>query len=108
WTLMAPTGSSTPKRSQKRTLQTTSSPATAPTKNAIGGLMKAQGAVTETRPASMPLHIMDGSGLPYHFHMKKAEARVLAPEASMVLTAIRPIQPLVPERVEPALKPNQP
>ena len=33
---------------------------------------------------------------------------MLAPEASMVLTAMRPIRPLVPDRVEPALKPNQP
>ena len=108
WTLMAPTGSSIPDRSQNNTLQTTSRPAMAPMTKAMGGLMKAQGAVMATRPPSMPLHIIEGSGLPYSFHMYKAETSVLAPEASMVLTAMRPIQPLVPERVEPALKPNQP
>ena len=34
----------------------------------ICGLTKAQGAVIATRPASMPLAIMPGSGLP-DFHM---------------------------------------
>ena len=34
--------------------------------------MNAQGAVMATSPPSIPLHIMDGSGLPYIFHMIEA------------------------------------
>jgi len=40
--------------------------------------------------------------------MKNAAERVAAAEASMVLTAICPMLPLVAERVDPALNPNHP
>ena len=66
---MAPTGSSIFTRSKKLTLQMTSTPATAPMMKALTGDTKAQGAVMATRPASMLLHIMLGSGLPWTSHM---------------------------------------
>src|SRR5262249_47833926 len=62
-TEMAPTGSSTPRASKKKTLTTTSQPATAPITAAAHGSTNAHGAVMATRPASMPLHIIVGSGL---------------------------------------------
>ncbi len=64
WTLIAPTGSSILILSKKKTLQTTSTPATAPMMKAPTGVTNAQGEVMATRPASMLLHIMVGSGLP--------------------------------------------
>ncbi len=67
WTEMAPTGSSTPMLSKKNTLYTTNTPATKPMIAAPIGLTKAQGAVIATRPASMPLHSIEGSGfIPFH------------------------------------------
>ena len=72
-------------------------------------LTNAQGAVIATRPASMPLHIMDGSGFlvrNHHIHSVAASAPVA--EASMVLTATTAMRRSVPASVEPGLKPNQP
>ena len=66
WTEIAPTGSSTFKvRSTKKTDQQTRTPETTPMSTAMGAVTKAQGAVIATRPASMPLAIMLGSGFPY-------------------------------------------
>jgi hypothetical protein len=69
WTLMAPTGSSIFSLSKKLTLTMTSTPATRPMMKAPTGLTNAHGAVMATRPASMLLHIMLGSGLPWTSHM---------------------------------------
>ena len=64
WTAMAPTGSSMPRFSMKNTASMTSTPAMMPMTAAAQGSTKAHGAVMATRPASMPLAIMPGSGLP--------------------------------------------
>ena len=62
---MAPTGSSTLSlRSTKNTASMTRTPAMMPMTIAIAGDTNAHGAVMATRPASMPLAIMPGSGLP--------------------------------------------
>src|SRR5437773_6586593 len=108
WTLMAPTGSSMPRFSQKKTLQMTSTPAMAPIRNAAHGVTKAHGAVMATRPASMPLHIIEGSGLPKTIHMYRHEASAPAAEASIVLTAMMPMRLSDAASEEPALNPNQP
>src|SRR5438093_11614365 len=107
---MAPTGSSTPTLSQKITLQITSTPDTAPMTNAAHGCTKAHGAVIATSPASMPLHIIVGSGfLPgLTIHIYKHDASAPDAEASIVFTATMPMRPSVPASELPALKPNQP
>src|SRR3989442_1847580 len=105
---MAPIGSSIFILSQNRTLQMTSTPATAPIRNADHGVTKAHGAVIATRPASIPLHIIEGSGLPKTIHMYRHEAIAPAAEASIVLTAMMPMRLSEAARDEPALKPNQP
>ena len=64
WTEIAPTGSSTLRRSKNATATQTRTPATAPMKLAAMGPTKPEGAVIATRPASMPLTIMPGFGLP--------------------------------------------
>ncbi len=62
---MAPTGSSILNFfSTKKMLSITSTPAMQPITAAAHGDTKAHGAVMATRPASMPLAIMPGSGLP--------------------------------------------
>ena len=62
---IAPTGSSTLSfRSMKNTASMTRTPAMQPMTAAAHGATKAHGAVMATRPASMPLAIMPGSGLP--------------------------------------------
>ena len=66
-TEIAPTGSSMPLRSKKKTDSTTSTAATEPMTAAAQGCTNAQGAVIATRPASMPFAIMPGSGLPMRF-----------------------------------------
>ena len=59
---MAPTGSSTPALSKKKTLKTTITPAMAPMMHGAQLFDEGTGAVMATRPANMPLHIIDGSG----------------------------------------------
>ena len=72
-------------------------------------LTKAQGAVMATNPASMPLHIMLGSGFLVRIsHIHNVAANAPVAEASIVFTAMTPIRKSPPARVEPALKPNQP
>ena len=62
---MAPTGSSTLSvPSTKKTDQHTRTPEITPMRTDTGAVTKAHGAVIATRPASMPLAIMLGSGLP--------------------------------------------
>src|ERR1041384_6536779 len=108
WTATAPTQSSTPLFSMKRAAITTSTPEMAPMITAPNGLTNAHGAVIATRPASMPLTSMPGSGfspraIRYSMHEKAA-----ATLASMVLTTTNEMRKSVPERVEPGLNPNQP
>jgi hypothetical protein len=64
--------------------------------------------VIATRPASIPLHIIDGSGLP-NFHIITSVAKS-APEAeaSIVLTAMIAMRLSVADSVDPGLKPNHP
>ena len=65
WTLTAPTGSSTLMIfSQEQALQITRIPAMPPMAQAPQVLTNSHGAVIATRPASRPLHMKLGSGLP--------------------------------------------
>ena len=52
----------------KSAASTTSTPATTPMRTADALVTKAQGAVIATSPASIPLTIMPGSGLPKRIH----------------------------------------
>src|SRR6266478_9980999 len=106
-TEIAPTGSSSFRtRSIKNTEATTNTPATAPISTAPSELTKAQGAVIATRPASIPLHIMDGSGF-LNFHIiVSVENSAPEAEASIVLTAMIAMRLSVAESVDPGLKPN--
>src|SRR5262245_59678903 len=107
-TEMAPTGSSMPRLSKKKTDTTTSQPATAPMITAPKGFTKAQGAVIATRPASMPLQHIVVSGLrPLSMSVSMAASDPTQP-ASMVFTTTKLMRRSVPANVEPGLKPNQP
>ena len=109
WTEMAPTGSSTPMRSQKKTLTTTSTPAIAPMRTAAQRIDEGAGrrdghqagehAVAHHRRVG--LHALD-------HHDRPCEARAPVTLASMVLTTTKLIRRSVPASVEPGLKPNQP
>src|SRR6476659_3139243 len=72
------------------------------------GATNAHGAVIATSPASMPLHVIDISGLP-HFALVHAIA-ITAPAdaASNVLTAMIEMRRSVAPNVEPGLKPIHP
>ena len=63
-TAIAPTGSSMPRRSMNTAASITRIAATKPMTAAAHGATNAHGAVIATRPASMPLTIIPGSGLP--------------------------------------------
>src|SRR5271170_2019155 len=107
---MAPTGSSTRTLSKKKTLRTTSTPATAPIQNAPHGVTKPLGAVMATRPANRPLHIMPGSGFlvgPNH-HMYRVAERVALMPAIIVLVATMPMRLSLAASELPGLNPNQP
>src|SRR5712691_8511209 len=107
-TEIAPTGSSMPRLSKKKTDITTRKPATAPIIAAPMGLTKAQGAVIATRPASIPLQHIVVSGLrPFSMSVTMADTDPIQP-ASMVFTTMKLMRKSVPASVEPGLKPNQP
>ena len=61
-----------------------------------------------TRPASMPLHIIEGSGFSPIAYSVSMVAIAPAMLASIVLTTTMLIRRSVPESVEPGLNPNQP
>src|SRR5258708_7527683 len=84
WTEMAPTGSSIPSFSQKKTLRTTRTPATAPMMAAPMLPKKAHGAVIATSPASIPLQSIDVSGLSPLAHMVHIDDRQATIPATMV------------------------
>src|SRR5438067_11516590 len=101
---MAPTGSSMPRRSQKKTEKSLMSPAIMPMRTAAHGATNAQGPVMATSPASMPLHIIEGSGFPNRHHRYSALVTAPPAPASMVLAAVIEMLLEVPEMAEPALK----
>ena len=108
-TAMAPTGSSIfSLRSTKNTASMTSTPAMAPMPAAIAGLTNAHGAVMATRPASMPLAIMPGSGLPVRLVIHSIAT--MAPKAPAIAVFVATVANCTSsaENVEAALKPNQP
>src|SRR5689334_8416023 len=109
WTEMAPHGSSIRSFwSNHSTLQHTSAPASRPMTTDAQGATNAHGAVIATRPASMPLHVIEMSGFP-HFQLVHAIA-ITAPAdaASRVLTATTAMRRSVEPNVDPGLKPIHP
>ena len=106
---MAPTGSSTfIRRSMKYTASMTSTPAIAPITAAIAGVTKAHGAVIATSPASMPLAIIPGSGLPVRRVIQSMA--MIAPNAAAIAVLVATVANCtsVAANVDAALKPNQP
>ena len=77
--------------------------------HAAHGCTKAHGAVIATRPASMPLTIIPGSGFLLPVYIVKNIA-VAAPNAAAmaVFVATTAKRTSVAAKVEAALKPNQP
>src|SRR5262245_19757624 len=108
WTAMAPTGSSTPRRSMNVAATMTNTPARLPMTAAEAGVTKAQGAVIATKPASMPLTIIPGSGLPVQNIITDLATTAPKAAASAVLVATTANWTSVAARVEAALNPNQP
>src|SRR5919109_5233294 len=109
WTEMAPTGSSIFfLRSQNQTDSTTMTPAIDPMAAAAHGCTKAHGAVIATRPASMPLAIMDGSGFDVRAITQSMAMTAPKAPAMAVLAATTVKRWSVAANVEAALKPNQP
>src|SRR5665647_3331985 len=105
----APTGSSTLSRPSTKTIEpTTRRPATRPISAAPTLLTKAHGAVTATRPASMPLAAIDGSGFPYSFHTRNIAVRQPKEQAMNVLTITTLKRRSVAASVETPLKPIHP
>src|SRR5213592_3075570 len=103
WTEIAPTGPS-----MKNTATQTNTPAIPPISTADGAVTKAHGAVMATNPASVPLAIIDGSGLPYLSHMYSIDVIPPAAPASIVFVAMTPMRRSEPASVDPALNPNHP
>src|SRR5215472_9799797 len=103
---MAPTGSSIRCLSKKNTDSTTRTPAISPSQNAPPALTKAHGHVIATKPANMPLHIIEGSGfLVRTHHIQRVAPKAPEAEASIVFTATTEMRRSVPARLEPGLKP---
>jgi hypothetical protein len=71
-------------------------------------LTNAQGAVMATRPASMPLHAIEMSGLPKRKYQKINAVAEAEQAERFVFTAITETRRSVEPRVEPGLKPIQP
>src|SRR4051812_8181361 len=71
-------------------------------------LTNAQGAVIATSPASVPLTIMDRSGLPSSNQAVIVEVKVAMTAAMFVVTAMWPMETGSSAIVLPGLKPNQP
>src|SRR5260221_2560992 len=95
--------------SKKTPVSTTRPPARAPKIEPPPALTKAHGQVIATKPANMPLHIMDGSGfLVLTHHIQSVDASAPVAEASMGLTATTLMRKSGPARVDPGLNPNQP
>src|SRR6185295_15716881 len=96
-------------RSTMNTASTTRMPEIRPMMQALNEPTNAQGAVIATMPASMPLHIIEVSGLlPRTFQIHIVAAIAPVAEASIVLTTLAALRRSVPARLDPGLKPNQP
>src|SRR5208283_4633713 len=103
---MAPTASSILCLSRKSTDSTQSTPATRPRMEAPPALTNAQGQVIATRPASIPLHIIAGSGfLVLSHHIERVAPRAPVADASIVFTATTAIRRSDAACEEPGLKP---
>src|SRR5438132_10620132 len=95
WTEIAPTGSSMRSLpSMKNTATQTNTPAIPPISTADGAVTNAHGAVMATNPASVPLAIIEGSGLPYLNHMYSID---VIPPAAPASIRVDPIDAM-PER----------
>ena len=87
---MAPTGSSILNfRSTMKMLSITRTPAMHPMTAAAQGSTKAQGAVMATKPASMPLAIMPGSGFPVRSMIHTIA--MMAPKAAAIAVSVATI-----------------
>ena len=108
-TLTAPHGSSTfATWSKNHTPTQTRTPATDPIRTAAQGATKAHGAVMATHPASIPLHAIEMSGLPYRRCVYSMAAAAPKHAARMVFTATTLIRRSVAPRVDPGLNPIHP
>src|SRR4051794_4678915 len=106
---MAPTGSSIfSLRSTKNTASITTTPEMQPMTAAAQGCTNAHGAVIATRPASMPLAIIPGSGFPVRFVIQNIDTTAPNAPAIAVLAATVANWMSVAANVDAALKPNQP
>src|SRR5437879_9245919 len=106
-TEIAPTGSSMRSLpSMKNTATQTNTPAIPPISTADGAVTNAHGAVMATNPASVPLAIIEGSGLPYLNHMYSIDMNPPAAPASIVFVAMTPLRRTHHTTVEPELKRN--
>jgi hypothetical protein len=76
--------------------------------DAAQGATKAHGAVTATRPASMPLHAIEMSGLPYLALVQAMAVTVPKQPARRVFTATTAMRRSVAPKVDPGLNPIQP
>jgi len=108
WTAVAPTGSSIPTRSKKKTARTTRTPATSPMTRELGTLTKAHGAVMATSPARQPFSVMPKSGFPRNSQAAIMELTVAAAAATFVVVATWAMDGPSAAIVEPGLNPNQP
>src|SRR5260370_42563058 len=92
WTDIAPTGSSIPRFSQKKTEYTPRTAGIAPIRTADHDGTNAHGAVMATNPASIPLAPMDGSYLPNFSFINIMAQNAPPADASMVLVAMTPMR----------------
>src|SRR3972149_10287210 len=104
----APTGSSSFSLSNIITANTTSTPAISPMISELTTLTYAHDAVMATRPASVPLSIIERSGLRSMIHAVSVAVSVAAAAAVLVVSAILAIAPASAAIVEPGLNPNHP
>src|SRR4051794_41059666 len=79
-----------------------------PITHAAQGATNAQGAVMATSPASRPLAVIDGSGLPNFFHITNRADRQPKADDRIEFTMMTVSRRSVPENVEAPLKPIQP
>src|SRR5690242_9905907 len=106
---MAPQGSSTLAMwSKNHTPAQTRNPAISPMSAAAHGDTKADGAVIATSPASIPLHDIEMSGLPYLNPVNAMAAAAPNTDAVSVLTMITAMRRSLAPSVDPGLKPIQP
>src|SRR5215470_18044634 len=103
-TEMAPHGSSTRAfLSKNSTLQQTNMPAMMPMTTEAQGATNAHGAVIATSPASMPLQVIEISGLPHFQFVQHMAITAPAHAASSVFTATMPMRRSVAPKVDPGL-----